>query len=271
MPQKESTILIVDDDRLVIEQLMRHFRRRDCTPIATADSRVVEETLRVFNVQLMLLDLRMERLDGYAVLENLRKKQLEIPVLVITAYYEDEKTRLQSFGITEEDVIKKPFGDFSETEEIINRKLRRIIFPAEVGSEYEDRIYRKNRAHVMVVDDEKEIAEILATTLKGLRYSVSIFGDGAAALQYFKTHPNEIHMAVIDMAIPRLLGHELIREMIAIDPDVKIIPISARYEEEMKEKLASVGFDPNALVTKPFKLEVLIEQLKVFAAGKGLI
>src|SRR3989339_817985 len=114
MPEKTNTILIVDDDKIVIEQLVTHFRRRGYEPIATANPSIVEQTLANFEVQLILLDLRMERLNGYDVLKNLRSKGIKTPVLIITAYYDDEKERLKEIGITEADVIPKPFRDFGK-------------------------------------------------------------------------------------------------------------------------------------------------------------
>jgi len=271
MTHKPSTILIVDDDKTVIEQLQNHFRRRNYEPIATANPAIVDQTLAAYEVHLILLDLRMDRLSGYDVLKNLRSRSIHTPVLIITAYYQDERAKLREFQITEQDVIEKPFRDFAKIEAKINIKLNKVIAPSEVGSDYEDEIYLNNKACVIIVDDELEITEILAETLRERAYEVKTFGDGRAALDYLKSGNGKCHIGIIDMAIPGLLGHKLIEEMLRIDPRIEVIPVSAKYEEEMRERLADVGFDPSKLVTKPFDLPTLVEQVKVLAVKAGVL
>lgn len=266
---KPSTILIVDDDKAVIEQLLNHFRRRNTEPIATANPTIVEQTLDTFQVHLILLDLRMEGLDGYGVLKKLREKNITTPVLIITAYYKDEKKRLEEFGINPEDVIEKPIRDFKKIEAAINRKLNKVIATDEVGSDYENELYYDNRTKIVLVDDETELDDILKESFEARRYHVTVFTKGDEALEYIKN--NECHVAIVDMKIPRLEGHKLIQQALQAKPELKIIPISAAYVKEMKELLASVGFDPERLVTKPFDLPTIVEQIKVLATEAGTL
>jgi DNA-binding response OmpR family regulator len=271
MSEKPATILIVDDDKTVVEQLVTHFRRRGYEPIATANPTMVEQTLEAFEVHLILLDLRMERLDGYHVLARLREKKIMTPVLIITAYYDDERERLETVGITSEDVIEKPFRDFSKIEGIINRKLNKIVAPGEVGSDYEDEIYYDNNTKVMIVEDEVEISENLSEVLKERNYEVTTFNDGKSALAYITENRGVCDIAIIDIAIPGIPGDELIKKITEMNKDIKIIPVSSKYIEEVKEKLRSIGFDPGKLVTKPFNLSRLVEQIKVLATEAGTL
>jgi DNA-binding response OmpR family regulator len=269
MGNQPGTILIVDDDKTVIEQLATHFRRRGYEPIATANPTIVEQTLENFQVHLILLDLRMERLDGYEVLKNLRQRNIGTPVLIITAYYQDERERLKNVGISKDDVIEKPFRDFSRIETCINRKLNRVVVPAEVGTDYEEEIYADNRTHVVLVDDETEMSDILKEVLQTRRYEVTVFTKGNEALDYILK--NDCHLAIVDMKVPGLSGDQLIQKALASKPSLKIIPVSAAYAPEMKELLARVGFDPRKLVTKPFDLATLVEQMKVLATEAGTL
>lgn len=271
MGAKPNTILIVDDDKTVIEQLVTHFRRRNYEPIATANPTVVEQTLEAFEVHLILLDLRMERLNGYEVIKKLRDKNVKTPILIITAYFQDEKQRLEEVGITAEDVIEKPFRDFSKIEVSINRKLNKVVAPDEVGSDYEDEIYFDNRTKIVIVDDEPEILEILAELFRERQYDVVTFKDGRTAQDYFEKNKDACHVAIVDMAIPGVPGHSLMARIKEVNPQVRIIPVSGRYINEMKERLQSVGFNPELLVTKPFDLSTLIEQVKVLATDAGVL
>ena len=119
MNNKKSTILIVDDEKQIIELLTTHFRRRNYEPIATVNPTIVEQTLQTFEVHLIIVDLRMERRSGYEILENLKRQNIQTPVLVMTAYLKDEKDRLLKLGISEENVIEKPFKDFASLRQLL--------------------------------------------------------------------------------------------------------------------------------------------------------
>ncbi len=267
--EKTATILIVDDDKTVIEQLVTHFRRRNYEPIATANPAVIEQTLKAFEVHLILLDLRMERLNGYEVLEKLKKLNIQIPVLIITAYFKDEREKLRSVGMTEAEIIEKPFRDFSKIEAKINQKLSLVVVPGEVDSDYEDAIYESNKTKVVLVDDESEINDFLTELLEARKYQVVAFERGDRALEYLLK--NDCQVAVVDMKMPGLTGDRLIQEILKAKPTLKIIPTSGAYVKEIKEQLSKVGFDPEKLVTKPFDIPILVERIKVFAAESGTL
>ncbi len=269
--EKKSTILIVDDEKQVVELLVTHFRRRNYQPIATVNPKVVEQTLKTFEVHLILVDLRMEKRSGYDIIESLRKQNINIPVLVMTAYLQDEKKNLEKLGITENQVIQKPFGDFSKAEALINKVLNKVLIPGEVGSEYEDRIYRNNRTKVLIVEDEREIAEMLAEELESKKYEVKIFVNGKAGLDYFVQNKDNVHIAIIDLALPGLSGDILIQEMLKLKPDIQIMPVSGHYASEIQHKLELINFPPEKLIVKPLHLEDFLEQVKVMAANAGTL
>lgn len=269
MENQRSTILIIDDEKQTVELLVSHFRRRNYEPIATVNPKIVEQTLQTYQVHLIIVDLRMEGRSGYEILESLRKRGIKIPVLIMTAYLDDEKERLAKLGITEEGVITKPFGDFSRAEALIAKALNKVVMPDEVGSEYEDSIYRRNKTELLLVDDEIVLNEILKEDFEARRYHVTVLTKGDKALEHIKN--NHCHVAIIDMKIPGLAGHELIKEALRAKPELKVIPVSGAYVNEMRELLVSVGFDPEKLVTKPFNLETLIERVKVLATEAGTL
>ncbi len=265
--QNRSTILIIDDEKQTTELLVSHFRRRNYEPIATVNPKIVEQTLQNFQVHLIIVDLRMEGRSGYDILESLRKQNNKIPVLVMTAYLGDEKERLAKLGITDDDVIKKPFGDFTQAETLIGKVLNKVFMPEEVDSEYEDRIYRHNKTKLLIVEDDVDLTDCLREIFEPRRYQVTVLTDGETALQYIRH--NECHVALIAMKIPRLNGQFLIQKAVHVKPGLKIIPCSGAFAPEMKGLLASVGFDPEKLVAKPFDPAVLIEKVKVLAAEAG--
>ena len=269
MTENKRTILIVDDEKQIIELLLTHFRRRNYEPIATVNPKIVEKVLETCQVDLIILDLRMERRSGYEILQDLRKRKVHIPVIIMTAYFEEEKENLKGVGITENDVIRKPFGDFAEAEKLINKALNQVVLLGEVDSEFEDGIYRHNRTKIVIADDETEMNDILKEILEARRYDVKAFDRGDKALEYILQ--NECHVVVIDMKIPRVAGHELIKQALADKPALKFLPVSAAYGPEMRQLLSSVGYDPESLLCKPFLPPIFIERIKVLAAEAGTL
>jgi DNA-binding response OmpR family regulator len=218
---------------------------------------------------LLVLDLKMRRLDGFEVLNQIHKEGIKVETIIITGFLPEYEDRLKKYRISHEDVVTKPFGDFSKMEIAINRKLGKVVAPTEVGSEYEDNIYLENQCKVVLVDDEAEMTEMLKEVLEERNYQVSVFNRGDDALAYILD--DKCHIAVVDMKIPGVAGDQLIQKVRAAKPQLKIIPISAAYEQEMRDRLQKIGFDPDGLVTKPFNLPSLIERIKVLAIETGTL
>lgn len=83
-----KTILIADDDATVVNlfHLDAEGRNSDITIRSSENGldaiRIIEES----KPDLVILDIRMPKADGFAVLEHLQKNQLDIPVLILTNY-----------------------------------------------------------------------------------------------------------------------------------------------------------------------------------------
>ena len=83
-------ILLVDDDRDVLEMLLSIFRRAGYTNLITAASGA--EALRIWQEEqpsLIVLDVMMPGMDGFSVLKEIRRTN-RVPVLMLTARGEAE-------------------------------------------------------------------------------------------------------------------------------------------------------------------------------------
>lgn len=122
-------ILIVDDEPLNVALLedmlsLSGYRRVK----AITDSRAVVETCREFEPDLILLDLMMPHIDGFAVLESLRAAPGEIflPVIVLTADA-NEQTRRRALRAGATDFLLKPFDEWEVLFRIANvLEVRRL-------------------------------------------------------------------------------------------------------------------------------------------------
>lgn len=97
----EGKILICEDEEQLCDIYSDFFTSRGFEVICALDG---EEGLELFEREkpdIILLDMRMPRLDGYGMLKRLRKLDTRIPVIIITAYgYICQVIQMMNLGIS---------------------------------------------------------------------------------------------------------------------------------------------------------------------------
>ncbi len=124
-------------------------------------------------------------------------------------------------------------------------------------------------AHILVVDDEPAITDLLATTLRYMGYQVTTAATGFAALDAAAGAAPDL--VVLDVMLPDLDGFEVCRRLRAARDFVPVIFLSARDTEDDRVTGFVQGGDD--YVTKPFSLEELTLRigalLRRVRAGRG--
>jgi DNA-binding response OmpR family regulator len=116
------------------------------------------------------------------------------------------------------------------------------------------------RKNILIVEDEKDIIEVLRYYLEKENYRVHVAQDGFNALELAsKIIPNLI---LLDLMLPRLDGIETCRRLKADERlrDIPVIMLTAKAEEADKVKGLEIGADD--YVTKPFSAKELIARIK---------
>lgn len=114
-----------------------------------------------------------------------------------------------------------------------------------------------DRATILVVDDEKEIRELIEIYLKNEGYNVITVEDGLQALEVLKK--NKIHLIILDIMLPNIDGIQTckrVRECL----DVPIIMLSAKREDN--DKILGIITGADDYVTKPFNPLELVVRVK---------
>ena len=78
-------VLLVEDDPMLADGLMRSLKQADYTVDWTADGEEAEAILRIQEFDLVVLDLTLPHMDGLEILRMLRSHKVPVPVLIITA------------------------------------------------------------------------------------------------------------------------------------------------------------------------------------------
>ena len=112
-------VILIEDDALVRTLLMRRMIDAGWRVIPLRDGRELEGILVQEKVDLLVVDLGLPYVDGFALVEGIRARGIETPVLVISAY---ELPHLHETAKSSgaNDLLQKPF----DQEELIERMNR---------------------------------------------------------------------------------------------------------------------------------------------------
>jgi DNA-binding response OmpR family regulator len=110
---------------------------------------------------------------------------------------------------------------------------------------------------VLVVDDERQIAQIARDYLEHAGFTVVVAADGAKALDLARSRRPDL--IVLDLALPAIDGLDVAR-VLRRESDVPIIMLTARVEES--DRLAGLEIGADDYVTKPFSPRELVARVK---------
>ncbi len=142
----------------------------------------------------------------------------------------------------------------------------RILLPRtiEIFAEDDSRGDTQKSRHgvetVLLVEDEHELRDLLAHTLRKRGYTVIEAADGAGALRVVAECRGPIHVAVLDMVMPRMGGRALANYLAALRPETSVVFISGYSDDAALQR---DGLDSAAhFLQKPFEPARLAEKIR---------
>lgn len=110
---------------------------------------------------------------------------------------------------------------------------------------------------VLVIDDEPPIRKLLRMGLTTQGYDILEASNGRTALDKLEEEPALI---ILDLGLPDVQGHELLRTIRTRNESVPIVVLSSRGDEAGKVQALDLGADD--YLTKPFGMEELLARLR---------
>lgn len=127
-------------------------------------------------------------------------------------------------------------------------------------------------AHILVVDDDPDIVQILKLTLKSRGYDVSTAGDGEEGLRMIRAARPDL--LLLDLMMPRMSGLEVVRRL-RENPETRDIPIivlSAIGEKTGKpEEFWRLGLGTDDFISKPFDQTALLGRIECVLRQKEYV
>ena len=111
---------------------------------------------------------------------------------------------------------------------------------------------------VLIVEDEKSIADIIRINLEREGYASLTAYDGEAGLAMALEHNPDL--ILLDVMLPKLLGFDVCARLREKGSSVPVIILTAREEEEDKVRGLELGADD--YITKPFSMRELMARVK---------
>lgn len=111
---------------------------------------------------------------------------------------------------------------------------------------------------VLLVEDEKKVADIIVRGLKAERYAVDVHHDGQSAWEAANTY--DYDLIILDLMLPRLTGTEILEKVRRKNQHVPILILTAR--DSMADKIKNFETGADDYLTKPFAFAELLLRIK---------
>ena len=126
-------ILIVEDEPELQELLCAYLQDAGYAAAVAGDGAAALDLFRAQSFDLVLLDIMLPKIDGFAVCELIRKES-QIPIIMLTAR-DDDESQMKGFDALADDYITKPF-----TMPLVMRRIEAVLRRTEHGNQAENTV-----------------------------------------------------------------------------------------------------------------------------------
>lgn len=220
----KNKLLVVDDEPAIVDILKFNLEREGFTVVTAGDG---EEGYQVFEKEqpeLLLLDIMMPKMDGFALCKKIRKES-NVPIIMLTARAE-EVDKVLGLELGADDYITKPFG----VRELIARvkaNLRRRKLDADITQE---------NGNMIEYQDLKIDVDQYEVTKKGQEVELTV--REYELLKFLMSNKQQIFTR--EQLLEKVWGYEYFGDVRTVDVTVR------RLREKIEEKPSS----PQYVITK---------------------
>ena len=118
---------------------------------------------------------------------------------------------------------------------------------------------------ILIVEDEKRLAEALAEILTEQKYSTDVVHDGVSGLDYAMSGIYD--GIILDVMLPGMNGFEIVRSMRDNQISTPVLLLTAK--DEIADKVRGLDSGADDYLTKPFSAEELLARVRALTRRKG--
>ncbi|MBW1642162.1 MAG: response regulator [Deltaproteobacteria bacterium] len=126
----------------------------------------------------------------------------------------------------------------------------------------------KGTETILLVDDEDIITDAVAELLEQIGYKVFWARSGREALSIYKSNKDKIHLVILDIIMPDILGGETFDRLREINPEIKVLLSSGYSLDGQATEIMDRGC--NSFIQKPFNIKELSVKIREVLDAKDI-
>ena len=119
--------------------------------------------------------------------------------------------------------------------------------------------------NILIIEDEKMLADVIRVSLENNNYQVEIEGNGEEG--YYKALSDTYDLIILDVMLPDMDGFTILKKLREDKINTKIIMLTAK--STLDDKLEGLENGANDYITKPFHIEELIARVNIQLKGSS--
>ena len=228
MESKNKTVLIVEDEKNIVDILRFNLQREGYQTCEAYDGADGLEKARTMNPDIILLDVMLPKMIGFDVCKQLRSEGNNVPVIILTAR-EEEADKVLGLEIGADDYITKPFS-MRELVARVGANIRRTSMSAPAAATASDSAMPVAGDLSINTDNHQVFRSGKAIDLTQREYEL---------LTFLASHPNKVYSRVDLMEQVWNYGY--------VGDDVRTVDVTVR---RLREKIEVDPASPAYILTR---------------------
>ncbi len=252
MTTNKKKILIIEDEEILLNILSKRIKDENFTVFTAKDGEKGLDRIKKDKPDLILLDMLLPKVDGFGVLEKMKKDNINIPVIIISNSGQPiDIDRAIELGACDY-LIKAKF----EIDEIIE-KIHRCLMIGQSS--------KSGAKKILIVEDDQFLLDLCVKRFNQSGYNVDFAVNGEEGLE--KIIKNKPDLILLDLIIPGIDGFDVL-EKVRVNKNksiakIPIIVLSNLGQTSDVQKALNLGAS-DYLIKAHFTTDDIISKVKKY-------
>ncbi|MFW6310035.1 MAG: response regulator, partial [Prolixibacteraceae bacterium] len=261
-----KSMLIIEDNEVENHAIADLLNGHGIATISAFSGKEALEKMKADKPDGVILDLKLPDTDGYQVMEEIRKKDAELPIIVYSGKDIDiqEERKLKKYANTI--IIKNDYSYqrlMDEVKLFLHQVDRRLTDKKQfkIDLHVPDTVLKNKK--VLLVDDDVRNIYSLYSVLEKEGMKIIVANDGKEAIEKLK-EAEKVDIILMDVMMPEMDGIETTKKIKKMPEyrNIPVIAVTAKAMMEDREKCIQAG--ASDYVSKPIDIEKLVSLMRVW-------